>query len=506
MKKIFRYILAGTVLVTGTLFTACDDLLETKNFVDMTPGNFFKSEGDMDAAVTGIYLPLTTNWGYGDGGTGKWYNALFNADLAAYYPAGMITTDAMRAYSSNTFDEFNFGPSTGGALTNTFNIMRFIARATDVINQIGKSSGATENIRNRYIAEAKTLRAYYMYVILDWFGPMNVKLDPSTLMSNVIEPRPSLETYIGYIESDLNDAIGTSSYPEKYNDDASNWGRLSKSIAYGVRMKLYMHQKQWAKAKQDAEELMKMGFSIIGNYEDVFNNSRTAEHIWSIPSNTAYDNFYVTEILPGDFKRGYNYLGEPYIRGTESTYFSGWQAYCMRWDFYDTFEDGDVRKGTIVVEYDANDGSHKDRSNMVGAIPIKFTDTQFAHYGIQKDHPVIRYAEVLLSYAEAENQLNGPTQSAINALKQITDRANTTIPASTTASKEAFNSFLLGERGRELYGEGQRRQDLIRHGVYISLAKERGNDAKEYQALFPIPQAAITEAGGILEQNPGYTN
>ena len=65
---------------------------------------------------------------------------------------------------------------------------------------------------------------------------------------------------------------------------------------------------------------------------------------------------------------------------------------------------------------------------------------------------------------------------------------------------------MLEERGRELFCEGQRRQDLIRHGVYISRAVERGKNAKDYHVLFPIPQTAITEAGGILEQNPGYTN
>ncbi|MCD7941794.1 MAG: RagB/SusD family nutrient uptake outer membrane protein [Bacteroides intestinalis] len=143
---------------------------------------------------------------------------------------------------------------------------------------------------------------------------------------------------------------------------------------------------------------------------------------------------------------------------------------------------------------------------MRGTIPIKFTDTQFDNYGIQKAHPVIRFAEVLLPYAEAENELNGPTQNAVDAVKQTTDRAGIEIPASALANKDAFRNFLLEERGHELYCEGQRRQDLIRHGVYISRARERGTNAQDYRVLFPIPQTAITEAGGILEQNPGYTN
>ena len=506
MKKIFKYMLLSTAFA-GLVLTACDDLLETKNYTDMSPSNFFKTEGDMDAAVTGIYLPCTTNWGYGDGGTGGWYNALFNADINAYYPAGMVTTDIARHYTSNTYDEFNVGPSTGGAIVNTYNVIRFVARATDVINQISNSGGATEAIRNRFIAETKTLRAFYMYTLLDWFGPVNVKLDPQTLMDNAIMPRPSMAEYVKYIEDDLNDAIGTPSFPDKYNDDAENWGRMSKAIAYGVRMKLYMHQKQWDKVKETASQLMQMGFSLINNYEDVFNTDRTSEHIWSVPANTASDNYYITEVLPSDFKCGYNHLGGSYMRGGEADYLSGWQVFCMRWEFYDTFADNDLRKKTILVEYDTKDGLRKDRNRgMVGAIPLKYTQTQFANFGIQKSHPAIRYAEVLLSYAEAENELNGPTSNAINAVKQVTDRAGIEIPASAIVSKEAFRAYLLEERGRELYCEGQRRQDLIRHNVYISRSIDRGNNAKDYQVLFPIPQNVITEAGGIIEQNPGYTN
>lgn len=504
MKHLFNKITLIAALAMP--LCSCNDMLETKNYTAMSPTNFFQTKGDIDAAVTGLYIPLTTNWGYTDGGTGKWWNSLYNVDMNAYFPAGMVTTDIMQNYSSNVYDEFNVGPSTGGAINSTYNVLRFVARATDVINQIENSSYNNEDVKYRYLAECKTLRAFYMYTLFDWFGPMNVKLDPATLMDNTAMPRPTSAEYVGYIESDLADAINTSSFPDKYNDDADNWGRMSKSIAYAVQMRLYMHEKEWQKAKDACQKLMSMGFSLVANYEDVFNSDCTSEHIWAVPSNSASDNYYVTEILPSDFKRGYNNVGWSYIRGNEESYFTGWQSYCMRWDFYDTFEDNDLRKQTILCEYDNIDGVHKDRnSGMVGAIPLKFTNTQFANYGIQRAQPIVRYAEVLLSYAEAENELSGPTSAAINAVKQVTDRAGIEIPASATASTSAFRDYLLLERGHELYAEGMRRQDLIRHGVYIKLARERGNKAQDYQVLFPIPQFAITESGGVLKQNEGYT-
>lgn len=502
--KTNRYLTLLAGILLGLCLTSCNKMLETKNFTDMSPSNFFNSEGDFDAAVTGLYLPVTTNWGYSDGGTGTWQGALYNAG-GGYYPNGMYTTDIIRPYSTSSFTEFNIGPANIG--TGVYHTIRFVARATDVINRIENSTGSTEAIRARYLAEAKTLRAFYMFVLYDWFGPVNVKLDPSTLMDNTILPRPSKTEYVGYMLSDLDDAINTTSFPEKYNNDPTNWGRMSKAIATAIKMRLYMQEKDWTNAKAAAQSIMGMGFSIIPKYEDVFNLTITDEHIWSVPANTASDNYYVSEVLPSDFKRGYNHLGRSYIRGNDDSFFSGWQMYYMYWDYYDTFEDKDIRKQVILCDYDTPNGAHKDRnSGMPGAIPLKFTDTEFPNYGIQKAQPIIRYAEVLLSYAEAENELNGPTASAVAAVKQVTDRAGVEIPADATASKEAFRDYLLFERGHELFGEGERRQDLIRHGKFIESARSRGHNAQDYQVLFPIPQKVITEGAGVIEQNPGYTN
>ena len=135
MKKIMiGAMMCATAMVT--LLTSWEDTLETKNVTDMAPSNFFKTEGDFDAAVTGLYLPLTTNWGYSDGGTGGWYTSLFNADMSSYFSASLITGDVMRSYSTHPYAEFNVGPSTNGAISTTYNVLRFVARATDVINQI----------------------------------------------------------------------------------------------------------------------------------------------------------------------------------------------------------------------------------------------------------------------------------------------------------------------------------------------------------------------------------
>ncbi len=110
--------------------------------------------------------------------------------------------------------------------------------------------------------------------------------------------------------------------------------------------------------------------------------------------------------------------------------------------------------------------------------------------------------------AEITNEISGPTAEARGYLKLVTDRAGTTasVPASAYTDQATFRSFILEERGRELYFEfGIRRQDLIRNGTFISNAQARGiSIAKPTQVLFPIPADVIIQSGGVIAQNPGY--
>ena len=121
------------------------------------------------------------------------------------------------------------------------------------------------------------------------------------------------------------------------------------------------------------------------------------------------------------------------------------------------------------------------------------------------DFIMFRYADVLLAKAEAMNELNGPSEEAIEWVNQIRRRANATEIKLVDFNKDTFRDFILDERGRELYCEGHRRDDLIRHGKYIEYARKDGMDAKDYHILFPIPQKALNENSN-LKQNPGYEN
>src|SRR5207249_165489 len=121
------------------------------------------------------------------------------------------------------------------------------------------------------------------------------------------------------------------------------------------------------------------------------------------------------------------------------------------------------------------------------------------------DVPVLRYADILLSRAEALNELNGPTQEALDLINLVRTRAGiANLTLANATSKDVLRDLILRERGWEFYSEGKRREDLLRHNKFISLAQARGlTNASNKHKLFPIPQAEI-DANKACVQNDGY--
>ncbi|HEY9044318.1 MAG TPA: RagB/SusD family nutrient uptake outer membrane protein [Ohtaekwangia sp.] len=499
MKNIHRYSRRSAwgalvaLAVTLAPLTGCDDALETKVYTQVSPENFFKTEADFNVAVVALYSPFSTNWGMTDPGDGTWYNSLYNADNKTYLMRSILTTDEVVNGWDPNLENFTFGPSTWSGTNETvYYKIRYVARATDVINKISNATGVSETIRNKYVAEAKVMRAWLMYILYDFFGPVNVKLDPATLNDTEILPRPSDAEYVAQMETDLTEAIPD--LTDKYNGSASDWGRVSKGVARMLLLKLYMHTKQWAKAETIGKEILTMGYVLQDNYADVFRKKGNDEIIYAVPASDASPNFYIQEVLPSDFRQAGDIVRKV----------GGWSGYNMPWSFYDKFEADDERKSVIIDSYTADWGTvDRSASWWKGPLPLKYTSFTGDGPGYAIDVVVFRLAEVYLSVAEAINELRGPAEAyqyvnAVRARSNVADFENMTA--------DEFRDAILDERGRELFAEGTRRQDLIRHGKFISGAKARGKDAKEYQVLFPIPSAVIIEGKNIIAQNDGYTN
>lgn len=477
--------------------TACEDALETKVFSQITPESFYQTEADFNAALITLYSPFGTDWGSNDVGNGIWYNNLHNANAQSYYIRGEVTTDEMELVDPWDLSQFNWGPSTFGDEM-VYSKIRFVARATSSIQNMIASTGVPDAVKGRYIAEAKTLRAWTMYVLYDFYGPVNAKWDPEILTDAEVRPRPSEETYIAQIEKDLTEAIPD--LDDRYNGNEAQWGRASKGLARMLLLKLYMHTKQWEKAEPVAREIMAMGYSLMPEYKNVFIEEQNNEVIYAIACNVAVGarNWYPQHLFPGDF-----------ASSSIITRDAGWYTFRMPWDFYDTFSPNDKRRNTtIIASYTNTSGEIVDRNNgLAGPIPLKYAGISGPGPEYGADWVIYRYADALLSLAEIINERNnGPTAEAYSLVGEVRERAgldNFTEGMDQTQFREA----LLAERGRELYSEGVRRQDLIRHGKYIEYAQARGEGlAQPYHVRFPIPTNAILEGSEerIVKQNTGY--
>ena len=500
------------LLLAGCLVTApaCKKDLATNEYSALTPQNFYQSSGDANAALMTLYVPFTSNWGNVDPGTAAqtWYAALYNADIKTYFSRSEVGTDEVTntATDGNTGPLVNYtwGPSTwtlASATEATYSKISYVAKATDVMSAIAASSAVPDNIKKADIAEAQALRAWLMFVLYDFYGPVNVKVDEATLTDTAETARPSDTAYVNQMINDLNTAMPNLAVA--YNGDAANWGRISQGVAKMLLLKIYMKKRMWAEAEAAGEAIINMGtYSLLtgpGSYANIFNISggsgANPEVIYAVPANQSSPNFWPQESFPQDFASALPLIAPRAV---------GWITQYMPWAFYHKYDAGDQRLSTILNSYTNTSGVVKNESNgMIGAIPLKYTAVQPSLVGQNLDVMVFRYADVLLSVAEAINEQTGPA-GAYAYVNQVRERAGVSDFSGMTQAE--LRQALLEERGRELYCEGLRRQDLIRNGSYISTAVAAGKNAQPYDTLFPIPESVILQGRGIIAQNPGYSN
>ena len=294
-------------------------------------------------------------------------------------------------------------------------------------------------------------------------------------------------------------------------DDAANvlpwrnesWGHVTKGMALMLKLKFLMMNKDFENAEPVARELYAQEgsvYSLLDDYASVFmkSNARNSEIIHAIPAGESNPNYWITQTAWSDIP---GYEGE------------NWATFLMQWDFYDSFEDGDKRKETIVAEYTSSKTGavvKRGAGNLqYGCCPIKIgPDPDRTGSRGTTDIIVFRYADVLLSLAECINENNGgPTAEAIELVDRVRGRVGLGgLTSDKTADKVAFNAAILNERLHEFYCEGLSRSDKIRHGTFVTDSQNEYPDSQSdwYKVRFPIPTSNINESQGVVKQNDGY--
>ena len=372
------------------------------------------------------------------------------------------------------------------------------------------------------IAELKTLRAYFYYLLLTNFGNVPLIISSSTDASTA--PTASATTVYNFLITELkaNGPLLSNKTPAQ---DPTQYGRLNRWGAYFLLAKLYLNQNVITKSTGTdgftacsayCDSIASAGYSLNANFLANFSSTNTGspENIFVIP----YDHVFAPGLQIQMMTMHYNQAAK-YGWGSTG---GPWNGFCANADFYKTFSNTDARKAGFMagVQY-ASDGvtplttRGSDSSlvlNFRPQVSNLYTATEYDGVRQQKwqlvpgsqsqdaDFSLFRYADVLLMKAECLVRL-GSTAAALNYTTPVRARAG--VPNFTIA---AFNlDSILAERGRELVWEGWRREDLIRYGHFGDKKQFKPlADADNHWALFPIPTEEHQKNPNLV-QNPGYT-
>lgn len=369
-------------------------------------------------------------------------------------------------------------------------------------------------------AEARFIRAVSMFACLDGWDQVPFRSDLKDL-KKLPETKKGAAA-ADFIISELNAII---------NDlPASSIIKANKNAARALLMKLYLNKGVYANraaptfAAADMAQVVTLadqitGFSLTPNYYDNFsrdNSSKSTEIIWALENTNGV--------------RGGNNQSRWYCTLHYNQRPSGWNGFTTLSDFYDKFEAADKRRGDsytgvtnvsglrvgllVGQQFDQNGTALKDRSGaplaftrevklketgtnleVTGIRVIKYPPDYITEFPAENEYVIFRYADVQLMKAEALLR-TGNSAGALTIVNAIRARSGASALASITLDG------LLDERGRELYWEGWRRNDLVRFGKFLNAWQEKGASTAE-RLLFPIPNEQLA-VNPNLTQNPGY--
>jgi len=479
------------LLVTIFIYS-CENQLQPEVFSENAPDNLFNSLNGVEAVLNGAHANLALM-----GGNDA---AQILTHEEAMTDVGFGNLGAVANWLLNFQDWILDG--IGSSLYDPMWSDMFQAvRNANILLENLEEAQISESEKTIIEAEARFIRAVAYYRMYIWFGPAPLRTSTD---QELLLPRADEQEYINFIENELLASIN--GLPERGDEKA--WGRAHKGAAQGYLTKLYLNTKQWQKSADMAQEIIDSDkFGLFSDYFGLFlvRNERNQEVVWVRPAkadlgreaNISFMNF----AWPNEFSRNPR-TGLEFCDGCRN--FA--TMFRIRDDFWFSFHPDDKRKDLIIREYVTFSGDTIDlRPPNDNVRPFKYwPGDDFAGPAYGNDIPEIRYADILLSRAEALNELIGPNQETIDLINEVRSRAEVPdINLSDFASADALRDHILDERGWEFWWEGKRREDLIRHGEFIKRAQERGAPAQPHMVRHPIPQFAL-DANPNLEQNPGY--
>jgi hypothetical protein len=499
MKK---YTLLLLLLTAGAQFS-CNQDLDPTVYSSLTNTNGYQTKSDAMAAVNSIYGRLkgpsvTDNFSY-------W--------ATRHFALTDIATDLGHCQFGGDPGQLSLGTwnASNGLLKEDWLAMyKLIANANSAIFNIAPMAGITAAEKAQFIAEAKFLRASAYMDLTDSWGPVVLITEANLGNPGYLDQTPpsSVEEIDAFLVKELTEAADV--LPVNYKNNViygtNDVGRATKGAALTLMAKLYLRSHDWQKVVTLTQQVMNLNeYSLYPSYLGLFKESNKwcSENIFSSLSDA---NTNGTELL--------NHFGpvdHPVVQNR-------WQYYTVNWDFYNTFGNEDERKQCFFPEYEGIDGLIHKQAPSLGAEPPagefymqdvstrKYADDETTTYYDGHSVNILRYADVLLSRAEALNEISGPTTEAINLINQVKGRSHAKLLVLANYTQATLRDAILQERGWEFFYEGKRRADLIRMNKYDVLVNAYHLRVGE-AALIKMPQNKYyTYPQSQVDLNPKLNN
>jgi len=501
---------AGLITLMAAMpLVACTDLTEVPAS-SISPENFYANEAEIIGGLASVYAQLRTT-------TDEYYNV---SEVSS--DEIIVPTRGTDWYDNGKWldlDRQTFTPNSAGGLDNINSawteLFRGVARANVVLTAI---EGATFTNKDVVVAELRTLRAFYYYLLQDLFGGVPIVTDTEI----AARPRNTRAEVFAFIEDELNETrlVLPVSWPQAMN------GRLTRGAADAILASLYLNAQvftgevtaaglqpgaaRWQDAADAADRVINAGYTLATNWRSNFtaDNHLSPEIIMAVKY-VAVDGLGLNFVMRALHYHQYDAL-QP------------WNGFATIAETYNAFDPNDRRREiflegrqfNLITGLPVNDRAGNplvfdpaitdptQAGEGAGVRIVKWpVDPAHVAQNNGNDYAHFRLAEIILVKAEALNEL-GRTAEAIVLVNSVRAR-NFATPTPITATTQAgVRTAIMNERLFELTAEAKRRTDLIRYGRWNQpWFNKTVTDA--YKVLMPIPQTQIG-TNPELVQNAGY--
>lgn len=513
-KSSFLLLIFGVVSLLS-----CSKQLEENVYSQVPVDQFYKTEEQAQLALNGVYGEVFWNDPYRDAQV----ITLGDVTAGVLIGGGSANGSGDRSGINNEWNTYSWTSDAIELITCWNWFFEAINMANTLTDKL-EVSGIPASAKAKISGQAKFLRAFYYFNLVRMFGGVPLSVHGTADLSQAYNARNTEEEVYAQIITDLQQAQ-TELAPFNSGDQAL--GKVTSATATALLAKVYLQQRNWQKAAEEAKKVIDMNyFSLMPDYENInnpdFQNGK--ENLFSIQhggnansSSQLYQTRMIylfgppAQTLPGGQNIQFHTLKDLVIFQARKEFFNSTPDTYRKWwtmrDRMPYYYKGGVSAANLVM----------DTVKMYAPFMTKFHRINLSTGTLKEgvNFPLIRYADVLLAYAEALNEAsNGPTQAAYDAINMIRRRARavgtpmeqpeTIYPDLSNLNKEQFRDAVLAEYAREFVGEGHFRYDLLRHDRLITNAKALGiTAAAEKHVLFPVPALQLSRNQNLV-QNPGY--